>query len=49
MSTVVIYLQIPEYRIPRYIRFADNFPRSPMGKAVKSKLLETLLAEIGEK
>ncbi|XP_021915735.1 acyl-CoA synthetase family member 2, mitochondrial-like [Zootermopsis nevadensis] len=38
--------KIPDYQIPRYIRFANTFPRSPMGKVVKSYLLQTLLKEI---
>lgn len=37
---------IPDYRIPRYIRFTDSFPLSPMGKVLKSKLLENLQSEI---
>jgi hypothetical protein len=41
-------LQIPDYLIPRYIRFTDSFPLSPIGKVLKSKLLENLQSEIGK-
>jgi acyl-CoA synthetase (AMP-forming)/AMP-acid ligase II len=43
----VVCMQIPEYRIPHYIPFANSFPRSAVGKVLKPKLLEILLEEIG--
>jgi acyl-coenzyme A synthetase/AMP-(fatty) acid ligase len=40
-------LQIAEYRIPRYIRFTNEFPRTAVtGKIQKRLLLAKLLSEI---
>jgi len=40
-------LQIPSYRIPRYIRFTTEFPRTTVSDKVnKKELLEKLLSEI---
>ncbi|KAJ4435732.1 hypothetical protein ANN_18349 [Periplaneta americana] len=39
--------KIADYRIPRYIRFAKDFPRSGIGKVIKSKLLDIVKQEIG--
>ncbi|XP_069678085.1 medium-chain acyl-CoA ligase ACSF2, mitochondrial-like [Periplaneta americana] len=37
--------KIPEYRIPRYIRFVKEFPRTVIGKVKKYELLEMLQKE----
>jgi acyl-CoA synthetase (AMP-forming)/AMP-acid ligase II len=38
--------QIAAYRIPRYIRFIEEFPKTPMGKVVKASLRNALITEI---
>ncbi|KAJ9577952.1 hypothetical protein L9F63_025183, partial [Diploptera punctata] len=38
--------KLPEYRIPRYIRFTKEFPRTAVGKVTKYKLLEELKKEL---
>jgi fatty-acyl-CoA synthase len=39
-------LQIAEYKIPGYIRFIEEFPRTPMGKIFKFQLRNALLEEL---
>jgi len=39
-------LQIAEYKIPRYIRFIEEFPRTPMGKILKPALRNAMLQEL---
>ncbi|XP_069678067.1 medium-chain acyl-CoA ligase ACSF2, mitochondrial-like [Periplaneta americana] len=39
--------KIPEYRVPRYIRFVKNFERTVVGKVQKFRLLEQLKKELG--
>jgi acyl-coenzyme A synthetase/AMP-(fatty) acid ligase len=39
-------LQIAEYKIPRYIKFIKDFPRSPMEKILKPVLLNAVLQEL---
>jgi crotonobetaine/carnitine-CoA ligase len=34
---------------PKYIRFVDDFPKTPTLKVEKYKLKEQLLAELGKK
>jgi len=39
-------LQIAEYKIPRYIRFIKEFPRTSMGKILKPVLRSAMLQEL---
>jgi len=39
-------LQIAEYKIPRYIRFIKEFPRTTMGKIAKPMLRNAMLEEL---
>jgi non-ribosomal peptide synthetase component E (peptide arylation enzyme) len=39
-------LQIAAYRIPGYIRFIEEFPKTPMGKIIKASLRKALITEI---
>lgn len=40
-------LQVADYRIPRYIRFTNEFPRTAAtGKVQKTQLLKKLLSEM---
>jgi non-ribosomal peptide synthetase component E (peptide arylation enzyme) len=41
-----LLLQIAAYRIPGYIRFAEEFPKTPMGKVMKTSLYKALMTEI---
>ncbi|KAJ9590933.1 hypothetical protein L9F63_016031 [Diploptera punctata] len=41
--------KLPEYKIPRYIRFVKDFERTLIGKVKKAKLLEKLLKELETK
>jgi len=41
--------QMPKYMWPKYIRFVDDFPKTPTLKVEKYKLKEQLLAELGKK
>ncbi|XP_069678066.1 medium-chain acyl-CoA ligase ACSF2, mitochondrial-like [Periplaneta americana] len=39
--------KLPEYRVPRYIRFVKKFERTVIGKIQKFRLLEQLKKELG--
>ena len=39
--------QIAHYKIPRYIRFVDEFPMTVTGKVKKFVMRETMIAELG--
>jgi acyl-CoA synthetase (AMP-forming)/AMP-acid ligase II len=41
-----LLLQIAAYRIPRYIRFTEEFPKTSMGKVDKASLRDALITEI---
>jgi non-ribosomal peptide synthetase component E (peptide arylation enzyme) len=41
-----LVLQIASYRIPGYVRFIEEFPKTPMGKVIKSSLRSALITEI---
>jgi acyl-coenzyme A synthetase/AMP-(fatty) acid ligase len=41
-----LLLQIASYRIPGYIRFVEEFPKTPMGKVIKASLRDALITEI---
>ncbi|KAJ9590932.1 hypothetical protein L9F63_016030, partial [Diploptera punctata] len=41
--------KLPDYRIPRYICFIKDFPRSAIGKIQRSKVLEDVKKELGIK
>lgn len=41
--------KIPDYRIPRYIRFIKEFPRTAIGKVQRFQLLEQVKKELGIK
>lgn len=43
---VYLLLQIAAYRIPGYIRFIEEFPKTPMGKVIKVSLRDALITEI---
>lgn len=38
--------KIAAYRIPGYIRFIEEFPKTPMGKVIKASLRDALITEI---
>ncbi|PNF24721.1 hypothetical protein B7P43_G16646 [Cryptotermes secundus] len=38
--------KIAAYRIPGYIRFIEEFPKTPMGKVIKASLRNALITEI---
>jgi fatty-acyl-CoA synthase len=39
-------LQIAQYKIPRYIKFIKDFPRTPAGKILKPVLRNEILEEL---
>lgn len=39
--------QFAAYKIPKYIKFVDDFPRTVTGKIQKFKLRENLERELG--
>ena len=39
--------KIAHYKVPRYIRFADEFPMTVTGKIQKFKMREMAVAELG--
>jgi fatty-acyl-CoA synthase len=39
--------QIASYKIPRYIRFTDEFPQTVTGKIQKFRMREVSVAELG--
>jgi fatty-acyl-CoA synthase len=39
--------QIAHFKVPRYVRFADEFPMTVTGKVQKFRLRETAIAELG--
>jgi fatty-acyl-CoA synthase len=39
--------QIAHFKVPRYVRFADDFPMTVTGKVQKFRLREAAIAELG--
>ena len=39
--------QIAHFKVPRYVRFVDEFPMTVTGKIQKFKMRETMIAELG--
>ncbi|MBV8693627.1 MAG: AMP-binding protein, partial [Actinobacteria bacterium] len=39
--------KIAHYKVPRYVKFADDFPMTVTGKIQKFKMRETAMAELG--
>ena len=39
--------KIAHYKIPRYVRFTEEFPMTVTGKVQKFKMRETSIAELG--
>ncbi len=39
--------QIAHYKIPRYVRFVDDFPMTVTGKVQKFVMRETTMKELG--
>jgi fatty-acyl-CoA synthase len=39
--------KIAHYKVPRYVKFADEFPMTVTGKIQKFKMRETAMAELG--
>jgi fatty-acyl-CoA synthase len=39
--------RIAHFKVPRYVRFTDEFPMTVTGKIQKFKMRETAIAELG--
>ncbi|MDP6720620.1 MAG: hypothetical protein QGF59_18300 [Pirellulaceae bacterium] len=38
---------LAHFKVPRYVRFVDEFPQTVTGKIQKFKIRETMISELG--